>query len=358
MIMENNQKIYIPSFKYEKKTKALNRFLFPFVSFISMFTVGVFIGGFIYAFNVSFLKLPVNHMSWYFLVPVGAFLLSVWPLVRFLLTLMSAYRIEDGKITRGYIFKTALGISSSVAVSRINTRGISLIIALIRLNMDPGFAEDYFDTDVYRKKEFMDPVLVKETKHLLIYDCGGEKLRIPKVFEGMSETSEHEGTSFIARIAIVSAIVFAIALGIAIGDLAIMRYKTVTEYAPSISAAESKMDVALEDYGYTLSFNSAKVSKFKKKVGDRTSEVTYTFDKRGNIERVKVQLYFSMESSDIDGELRTVISTLDAGFSENDVEELIAAVNASLNGEYCPTKIASDRYSLRVGTSGEYVDVH
>ena len=52
--MENKGKIFCPSFEVERKTKALNKYVSPFVAVISMFTVGCGILAF-YTFMTSFL---------------------------------------------------------------------------------------------------------------------------------------------------------------------------------------------------------------------------------------------------------------------------------------------------------------
>lgn len=362
--MENKAKVLIPSFEFDRKTKALNKYLLPFVSFISMFTVSVFVGGFIYAFLSSFLELPETHLSFYIFIPFAAFILSTGVLVRFFLALLSAYRIEDKKIIRGRISKLVssadsdLGVLGS-AVTMANGARIVPILKMIKQNMLPGFADGYFDTEVYAKKEFTNPILINETKHTLVYLCdGNKKLRIPKIYDGICDTYGEEGHSFGGRVAIISLIIFALTLAFAAGDLAISKHKTDAVYAPSISASESEVQLNLEDYGFTLDRSSSTTSVFTKKVGDRTSEVKYTFDKYGNIKRVSVQLYFGAESENVEAELRAVLATMNTEFDEGGVNEFISAVQSNLAGEYQYYRLISDKYILTVGTSGEYVDVH
>ena len=356
-------KIVSPSFSFERRTGALNRFLIPFVSFISMFSVSLLIGGCFYAFLSSFLKLPADHLE-FFMIPVAAFILSTGLLVRFALTLMASYKLEDGRITRGYISRLVnidepgFGKLSDAATALAAGRSAALI-KMIRLNMLPGIAEQYFDTDVYRKRVYTSPVLVKETRHTLVFRCDdGKKLRIPKVYEGLCEPTRSGGLSFFARAGIASAAVFAIALTAAAADLAILSHKTRTEYAPSIAAAQESVSVDLEQYGFELIRSSTISSTFAKPVGDRTSEVSYYYDKHGTIERTSVQLYYDASSENVEAELRAVIGSMNAGFAESDVDAFIAAVQSCISGEYNHYRISSDKDVLTVGLSGDYVDVH
>lgn len=58
--MENNEKkidIFYPAFKFERKTKAFNKYIWWFVSLISMFTVSLLIFTMFHTFMCSFLNL-------------------------------------------------------------------------------------------------------------------------------------------------------------------------------------------------------------------------------------------------------------------------------------------------------------
>lgn len=41
---------------------------------------------------------------------------------------------------------------------------------LIEYNMNPAFVSQCFDTDIYKKKVYTNPVFVKETRYTLVYN--------------------------------------------------------------------------------------------------------------------------------------------------------------------------------------------
>lgn len=361
--MEQNSKIFYPSFKFERKTRALNKYKLPFVALISMFTVSIFVGGFIYAFTSSFLELPINHLFVYIFIPFIIFLLSIVKLTQFFLILLNSYKFEDNKIIKGTLSKTAnfkeadLGIVATAAVAIVNSN-LLRIAKLIKLNTVPEFVTNYFDTEFYGKKEYTNPKLIKETKYMLVYKCDNGILKIPKLYEGLSKPSNVKERLFVSRIITTSILVFVIALAIAIGDLTITNYNTMNEYRPKITASQNKLEDELDDYGYSLDRSGSNNSTFKKKVGDRTSTLTYTYDKKGNIKKVKVQLYYNSASKKVESELRTIIDTIDTDFDEDDIDEFIETVCDCLDGEYKTYKLSSKNNILVIGRSGDYVDIH
>lgn len=355
--------VLIPSFRFEKKTGALNKYLLPFVALISMFTVSVFIGGFVVAFLSSFLQLPDAHILVYVFVPIAVFVLSTGVLIRFFLLLLTAYKIEDNRIicakmVRGRKMETLRDeIPELVAALFLGPRA-RCFANMIKLNLKPGFAEEYFDTVLYAKKEYLHPRLIKETKHELVYSCDDNKtLRIRKIYDGICRPEGKGGKSFGVRVALVSVLVFFIALAIAVTDLAISRNKTVKEYEPRIEYLQGKMQSRLVKFGYELERSGVSFSTFCKKVGDRTSEVRYIYNKKGEITKVNVQLYYAADSVDYEAEIRTILATMNA-FSENSIDEFIQAVGQNLNGEYTHYRLKGGRYILTLGTSGDYVDIH
>lgn len=356
--------VLIPSFKFEKKTGAFNRYLLPFVAFISMFTVSVFIGGFVVAFFSSFLNLPVLHSLGYIFVPIAAFVFSIGLQIRFLQLLLTAYKIEGNRIicariVRGRKADGLRGKIPDMVVAVLIGPQLRGWIRLVRLNLRPGFAEQYFDTELYAKKEYLNPRLMKETKHEIVYLCENNKtLRIPKIYEGLCRTEGKERKSFGVRIVLVSILVFLAALAIAVTDLAISRNKTVNEYEPKIEETKEEMQTELADYGYEQERSSVTSSTFRKKVGDRYSEVRYTYDKNGKIKKVDVQLYFKADSVGYEEEIRAVVATMNAGFDEKELDEFIEAVGKILGGEYAHYRLKSEKCILTLGTSGEYVDIH
>ncbi len=360
----NNHTVCMPSFEFERRNGALNKYMIPFVALISMISVSVLIGACIVAFFSSFFELPFLHISGYIFIPVLTFVLSTGLLIKFFLNLMVSYRFENGRIIRGKVATSVdyEGLKSQIpeiAATIVMGSRMGWIIKLIRMNMTPGFAQSYFDTEVYDRKEFYNPRLIKETKHEMIFECDNcKKLRIPKIYAGMCPMEGRMRLSFGSRIIATSVAVFIISLIIAITDLMISKYMTVTEYAPDIENTWQELEDEIDEYDYNLDHTGANIAVFSKKVGDRTSEITYRFDKNGNIVDVDVQMYFELGTSDFEDEIRGVIATMDAGFDKNDLDDFIEAVARSIEGEMTYDKLKSDKYTLTIGLSGEYIDIH
>lgn len=108
--MENNEKkidIFYPSFKFEKKTKAFNKYIWFFVSVISAFSVGLLVFTIFHAFTYSILNLVssfiVDNIGNIGFLPVIMCIILGYQFVQLLLILMTSYKFEDGKIIKGMI---------------------------------------------------------------------------------------------------------------------------------------------------------------------------------------------------------------------------------------------------------------
>jgi len=280
---------------------------------------------------------------------------------------MTYYKFEDGKIIKGRIQKadkvkgldlvidTALLTNmikninnSSSFVASNAASNLNKIANLISLNGNPEFVEKYFDTELYKKKVYENPKLVRTTKYSLIYECdNNKKLVIPKIYEGMCDTESKKGSSFIGRILKRSVIVFIIALIIAIIDLS-AGYNTNNEYVSSISNVKNTIEQEFNYYGYTSKKINEKMYRFTKELGngDRTSEVSYYFDKNGNIKDVDIQLYYNSTSKNVENELTYIISTINDKFDSNEVSDFIDLVKENLAGNYEYGNLKSENYKL------------
>lgn len=383
--MNNNEEkigIFYPSFKLEKKTKAFNKYIGAFVALISMFTVGVGIIVF-HVFMCYYLNLIStfiqDNLIIFMLLPVIIFIALSYKLAQWLSSLMSSYKFEDGKITKGIIQRANkvkgidLAIDTALLANMINNIGdsssvvasnaisnLNNILNLIALNSEAKFVEQYFDTDLYKKNVYENPKLVKETKYSLIYTCDNKrKLVIPKIYEGICDVESKKESSFIGRILKKSVLVFVIALIIAIFDLSI-GYTKNTEYINNISNVKINIEQQLEEYGYTLKKINEKLYTFSKELGngERRSEVKYYFDKNGSIIDVDVQLYYDSTSENVGAELLYIIRTLNDNFDSNDINDFVDLVEENINGNYKYGKLKSEKYILTLGRSGEYVDIH
>lgn len=105
--MDNNKNIICyPSFKFERRTKAFNKYIWWFVSLISMFAIGLLLAAF-HTFLCWFLNLKstfiMNNFSMIISVLIIVFVGLSYQLLLFLLNLMTSYRFEDNKIIKGRI---------------------------------------------------------------------------------------------------------------------------------------------------------------------------------------------------------------------------------------------------------------
>lgn len=384
--MENNEKkidIFYPSFKFEKKTKAFNKYIWWFVSLISLFTIDVLVFACFHSFMCYFLKLVSTFIQDNFIIfislPGIMYAGLSYQFLQWSIGLMTSYKFEDGKIIKGKIqeadkvkgldlaidaatltnmiknIDNSSSVVASNAVSNLNN-----IFNLISLNTNPEFVEKYFDTELYKKKVYENPKLVRKTKYSLIYECdNNKKLVIPKIYEGICNTENQKESSFIGRILKKSAIVFIIALIIAIVDLSV-GYNNNNEYVNNISNVKSTIEQEFNYYGYTSKKVNEKMYRFTKELGngDRTSEVSYYFDKNGNIKDVDIQLYYNSTSENIENELTYIISTINDKFDSNEVNDFIDLVKENLAGNYEYGNLKSENYKLTLSRSSGYVDIH
>lgn len=376
--MKNN--IFVISLKLESKTKALSKTLWGPACLISIFSLGI-----IYCLHLMLCSL-LNVVSTVTLdnitIFVGLILLfvviSMIKITKFLDTLMSSYKFEDNRIIKGKITNTnevngeslvldtivtaymSSNIGNSNKVHNANTiRGIYELIKLIELNTNREFVEEYFDTELYKKKIYNNPKLYKETKYSLIYTCDNKKkLVIPKIYEGMNITQNNQKESpIIGRTLIRVWLIFLILLGLSFADL-LIGYKNNPNYISNINNKYSYIENGLKLYGYTSEKRSELCYEFRKEISDKKkSTVKYIFDKMGNIDKVEVQLYFD-NTMYVDQELDFILKSLDDHFTNNEIDEFISKVNLCISGNCSYGKLTSGKNLLRIDRSDGFIDVH
>ena len=232
--------VMIPSFALERQTKGLNRELWGFVGAVSMLTVGV---------GVLILNLMIRaiipdppdvpdwlDMAGVLTVIIGFALMFGIGLFCFIQKLMTAYIFEEGQIVRGKIVsKGSISISdltaqvasgagmlagmtglagSNTTVLAYDLGQMHSILSLIRANMAPGFADAFFGTELYRKKVYRNPRLLKHGKYTDTFLCdNNKKLRINRIYTGMAPMIPGQrGLSIAARVALRSLLVLLICL--------------------------------------------------------------------------------------------------------------------------------------------------
>lgn len=368
--------IYYPSFAFEKKTKAFNKYIWAFVSLVTLLPIMVFVFGYVASFMFSYLDLVstvIHDNLWVFMMPVYIFIGLSYQFVQFLLIFRYSYKFENGKIIKGVIQNAAakLSVDSSVGeevaaevmdlidVPDSTADNFGFLLHLISLNTNPKFVKTYFDTEYYKKKVYENPRLVKTTKYALIYTCDNKKrLVIPKIYEGMCDPGNGKESSFIGRILTRSAYVFTLTLALTIVDLlagCVTSDTYVNNQVNTITPIEQK----LVSFGY----KSEGLGSFSKELehGFKRSKISYSVDKYGNLNGCSVQLYYRYDSENVEEELRYIISTIHCEFDQDEVDDFIESVKEMIAGNYRPGKLKgkSERYyALTLGKSDGYVDIH
>ena len=378
---KNKSNIFFPSFKFERKTKAFNKYIWWFVALISMFSVSLVLLCMFHTFLCWFLNIVSSfiHDNFIFVtfIPVILYILLSYQFLKFLSSLMASYKFEDGQITKGIIQKSnkikgtdliidtilvtnmLKNVSNSSKVVASNTASnMNNILNLIRLNTKKEFVQKYFDTELYKKEVYKNPKLIKENKYSLIYTCDNKKkLVIPKIYDGICDVDNKKETSFLFRIAIRSVIVFVIALFILIADL-VIGYSNNTQNITTISNEVHILQENLTSYGYTCEKVNEKMYTFSKSVGEKTSKISYYLDKNGNIDDVNIQLYYNSNYPNIEKELIYIISTINDEFNSSDVSEFVSLVHQNIQGNLEYGSLRGRNYKLTLGTSQGYIDIH
>lgn len=382
-MLKTDKNLYIPSFQFEKRTKAFNKYIWIFVAMISMFTIDVIVLGAFHTFLCYFLQLVStfikDNMLIVFFVPVIVCIALSYQMVQWGLALMTSYEYENGKIIKGRIQKTEkieeaelikdaeiLGgmiknLDNPSKVMTLNTlSNISTVARLIQWNLNQEFVEKFFHTDLYKKEIYENPQLIKLTKYSWVYACDNHKrLVIPKIYEGICDTENKKESSFIGRILVRSGIVLVMAMMLACVDLATGYYAN-NQYVKNIESTRNVIEQELNHFGYTSKTINEKMYRFTKEVrnGDRTSEISYHFDKNGNIVDVDIQLYYDTTAKNLDEELTYIISTINHEFDSEEVRDFVDLVKLNLDGEYQYGKLESEGFKLIIGKSEGYVDIH
>ena len=378
---KNKSNIFFPSFKFERKTKAFNKYIWWFVALISMFSVSLVLLCMFHTFLCWFLNIVSSfiHDNFIFVtfIPVILYILLSYQFLKFLSSLMASYKFEDGQITKGIIQKSnkikgtdliidtilvtnmLKNVSNSSKVVASNTASnMNNILNLIRLNTKKEFVQKYFDTELYKKEVYKNPKLIKENKYSLIYTCDNKKkLVIPKIYDGICDVDNKKETSFLFRIAIRSVIVFVIALFILIADL-VIGYSNNTQNITTISNEVHILQENLTSYGYTCEKVNEKMYTFSKSVGEKTSKISYYLDKNGNIDNVNIQLYYNSNYPNIEKELIYIISTINDEFNSSDISEFVSLVHQNIQGNLEYGSLRGRNYKLTLGTSQGYIDIH
>ena len=376
-------KVVVPSFHVERCTQGLNGCLWGFVGLISMFSVGVGIiishEMLVYVFNLTSTFISDN------LVVIGTMPVVVFALIfgvglhNFFSNMSYAYRFDEDKIVRGRLVSPgkikgrslalegqltaymAANIGDSRKFNMANgIKNVYGIIELIAQNMDQAFANEFFDTELYKKKEFLNPRLIKETKGYYIYQCDNKKkLKVLKIYTGMATPSaDVKGKAIWKRVLVKSLVVFLVFATISGGDLVIGAYGNAGNME-NIHGTVSRLEGELGNFGYIKEKRSEKVYEFKKAVSqERTSYVKYILDKNGEIESINFEVYFNGNSKDMPSEMEYLTSSTNDAYSETEVATFIENIQKTIDGNYAYDKLESEHGKIVLGLSGGHAHVH
>lgn len=381
--MTNDYTVLIPNFAVEKKTKALNTGVWGFVGVISMFTVGfaVFVS---HLMLVSILEITSTFasdnmmiaglcpiMAFAFIFGIGLFI--------FLSSLQTAYVIQPDKIIKGKITNKAYrnnakslavqtALTAYMAANVLNGSKVSGangiknlfgILELISLNMEDGFAQQFFFTELYKRKEYHKPQLIKETKHFYTYLCGNKKLKIRKVYTGMDNNVQNaKGVSILKRVIVRVLLVIVIFSTISIADIAIGLGNN-NNYINNITQNYTEIETELADFGYKSDKVNNKCYRFEKIVSSqRTSYIKYFFDLDGSVEKVEFEIYFDKSSDRIEQEIEYIFTSLNDGITKQQIEKFTQDTQSTIQGNYVYNKLQTNNYLIVLGTSGEHAHIH
>lgn len=379
----NNYKVLIPSFEVEKRTGALTVGVWGFVGLISMFTAGIGVFCFHLMLKDGILNITSTFISDYGEIIAPSVMLffaavAIAGALIFLSSLMTAYVILPDKIIKGRITDKAdcvdaeslkvqaavtgymiENISDASKVSGANGIGnLYLVWRRIAFNMKEGNAQQFFFTDLYKRKEYCSPQLIRENKHFCIYRCGNKRLKIRKLYTDMDKDVKNaKGVSILKRTAVRALLVFAVCFALSAADMAVGLAHN-DSYNSRIENTCEEVAADLGEFGYVSKKINNKCYFFEKDVAERTSRVQYYFGLDGSAEQIEFEIYFDESSETMEQEIEYLFTSLNDGITEQQMEAFIQDTQSTIQGDYVYNKLATDHNTIILGTSGGYAHIH
>lgn len=380
--MTNDYTVLIPSFSVERKTKALTTWVWGIATFIYTFlTVFIMLAHFMFISTLHIISsfFYDNMVILWSILIVGSCLVACVILGRALLNLETAYVIQPDKIIRGRIKTNAVAVTdSSLAtqaaltaymaanltnpsnVTRANGIKNSIVLfKMISLNMREGFAQEFFFTEAYKRKEYPNPQLIKETKRSYTYLCGKQKIKIPKIYTGMDYSVQNaKEVSVFKRVVVRLLLMTAITITVLTADLAVGLGNNPT-YLSHITQSAAKIESSLSAFGYQIQRHNNTVYWFEKTASEKKdSSIQYTFRTDGSIKDVSLEIYFNKSSQRVAEEIECILTSLNDGITQQQMDEFIAATQSTIEGEYEYRKLYSNNYTVTLGTSDGHAHVY
>ena len=378
--------VKIPSFALERQTRGLNRELWGFVGVISLFTVGCGVKILFYMIRAIMPNPPVVPF-WADLtetltdIIVFSLMFGIG-LICFLQKLMTAYVFEEGQIVRGRIVSkghvstgdltaqaaSAAGMlagmtgsaGSDATVLAYDLGRMHSVLSMIHANMTPGFADAFWGTDLYRKKVYRNPRLLKRGKYTDTYLCeGNKKLRINRIYTGTTPAvPSHRGPSIAARVAGRSLLVLLLCFSLSLAGFFFEVHATGT-HTETMQDALAPLEEQFTSFGYTVKSEKEDCIYLQKEVSsDRTSYIKITINRQGKILSTGFQFYYNQFTDETEKELRYILSIVVPESTEAERDEFIRCTEKTVQGEYTYDKISTESDSILIGTSDGYADIH
>lgn len=381
--MQNDNTVLIPNFTVESRTKALNAGVWGFVGLISMFTISVCVLT-LHLALVSVFDVTSTFVSDNMTILIPGIVL-IFAIVFgigfycFLSDLLTAYIIQPNRIIKGRITNKAnrpneksltlqaaltaymaANLPDGSKVSGANgIRNLFGILELINWNMEPDFARQFFFTEMYSRKEYNHPQLIKENRYSYTYICGNKKVKIRKIYTGMDkEVITEKSVSILRRVVKKALLVFGAFSVISLTDFS-LGLENSSNSIQNITQSYNQIEAALTEFGYTAEKRKNTSCQFEKVIStQRTSYVNYFFDSDATIRKVEFELYFDSSSDMVQQEIEYIFTSLNDGITKQQMEKFAQDTQSTIQGKYIYNKLQTDSYTIVLGTSDGHAYIH
>ncbi len=316
------QKYLVPSLEIESRSNAFNIGIWAINGLASNFTFWSVVIILPMAFYGILDLLGNMTMAWGYVSIFGLLLTNIANIFFAIIAinrLLISYRLEEDKIVKGLL------------ISGPN------IFKRIECNAQLPFVEMHFDQKFYKKKEYLNPILIKETPKKLVYKCDNTKLTIYKMYSNMDiELPLKKSKSFMKRL--VKTLILTFILGIIVSFAVIgVEFMDTQNYISEIKPIEqqqlNEITENLKKYNYTLDDYQNKFVKDNAESGD--CEVRYIFNKyTAEIVDIDVNLRIPVNYNDIYSEFDDIIAPIVSKFHMEDINNFKNGISDIIAGNF------------------------
>ena len=365
----------IRSKEVERQTHALNRYLWPFALFAGIvimlpYTIICKLFDLKHTVIFSLFELSGKGILIFVLLVTCAILLLLYvPFSRITSFDYKAYLLEDKKLIIGKIGKPVnmdvknlqidcqneeeknrltnmfialknadyqVVLNPDDANMSIGGNGISL---LMTYNQDKSFVTQFFDTELYKKKVYNNPVKIKENKTYIKYKCdNGKKIRIPKIYTGMDISKPLKKEQSIFKRTVKRILLIWVILGIIAGcDIMISAANNDT-YVESIDQTYNQIEYNLEQFDYKNvgCYKSGSMHRiYTKDVTEtRSSTVIINTNENGDICFLDYELLYNQFTDAEKEEIEYLIKLQEPNISEERLAHFTRCIENIINDNY------------------------